>query len=90
MNSSSVPLLRDLPGISQVGDRIEDRLLRQARRKGLPAGSFDQRELFVTYGAVEGGGGHDAKMGMAPDPSGQGNESQIRGSVGRYGPHGLY
>jgi hypothetical protein len=51
-----------MTSVSQVGDRIEDRLLRQARRKGLPAGSFDKRELFGTYGAVEGGGGHDAKM----------------------------
>jgi hypothetical protein len=65
------------------------RLLRQARRKGLPAGSFDHSERFGTYGAVEGGG-HDAKMGAAPDPRGQGHQTQARGRGGAFSNSSRY
>jgi hypothetical protein len=65
------------------------RLLRQARRKGLPAGSFDKHEFFGTYGAVEDGGGHRAKMGMTPDPRGHDNEAQTRGRWGGVGSNSL-
>jgi hypothetical protein len=40
-----IPVPRDLLGVLEVQDRVEDRLLRQPRRKGPTPGLLDQPQL---------------------------------------------
>src|SRR5438046_505473 len=52
----NVPVARDLDGVVLGEHRIEDRLIRQARRECTHAGLLDQLELFRPDWAPEGEG----------------------------------
>jgi hypothetical protein len=49
---TDVPIPRDLSGILLVHNGVEDRLLREARRKLGPPGPFDQFSLPRTHRAI--------------------------------------
>src|SRR3954452_8012157 len=51
--SLRVPVPRDLPGILLIEHRIEDRLLRQARRPFPPAALPHEIEFRLPRGAIE-------------------------------------
>lgn len=49
-----VPVLGDLDRVFLIEDRIENRLIRQARREGSPARVFDEFEFFRADRSEEG------------------------------------
>src|SRR5687767_6265261 len=48
-----IPAGSGLPGIFQLKDRIKDRLLRQARRKGFHAAVINQHQFLQTNGTIQ-------------------------------------